>query len=358
MAPGTWDIQARLFGSARTLRIEVEVLPEQQELEADMIFEDPGPSLEGQVLHNGRPAAGAEIWPGAIFADVEGRFRIEGLGPGPYQIGIRGPWGSYRYGGDLSAASFVTIEIETRRVKGRLLDSDGHPVPGARISSTKADGSYDGRSSAETDEAGRFVLPVVQVGSHRLFARASGLGVTSRRLEVLEDLDGLELRLRRPGSLIVHARRTDGKAVEYLTARASGEDGSAIWTERGEIRTEGVFHLDEIPRGTWDLRLGCSGCVPTFARATLPGTPLEVVFEPGTQLVATVPSLNGSKVAAEIHLRDAEGMPVSFRRFGYAGDTKPLERGKVWVHSLPAGTWSLEVRTEDGRTFTGQATTT
>ncbi|MCG8455968.1 MAG: carboxypeptidase-like regulatory domain-containing protein [Holophagales bacterium] len=358
LAAGAGKVHAMVSGTARTASAEVEVHAGVRELSADLVFDDPGHTLEGQVLHNGLPAAGVEIWPGPVVADSGGHFRVEGLETGPYRMEIRGPWGMYLQRGELRTADFVTVEIETRRVRGRLLDSDGLPVPGARIGLSKTDGSYEDWGSVETDKAGEFQMPSVLVGSYELFARKGGLGAISRRLEIHQDIEGLELRLRRTSRLTVRASRADGKAIEALHLTVSGEDGLTGGSEREKIGVDGLFHFDEVPRGSWNLAFDCNGCVQAFIRATLPGEPLEVLFEPAAELEVKVPSLAESRARAELHIRDAEGLSVPFRPAGSTKGTWPVYGGRVILSSLPAGTWRLEVRADDGRTFTGQATTT
>ncbi|MCG8456402.1 MAG: carboxypeptidase-like regulatory domain-containing protein, partial [Holophagales bacterium] len=358
LSPGRWKVSAGVVGTARAIHADVQVADEDREHSADLVFDEPVHALEGRVLHNGLPASDAKIRPGAVGTDGDGRFRIEGLPPGQYELWVSGPWDHYhRFRGDTAMEGSVTIEIETRRVRGRLLDWDGLPVPRARIDLFRSDDSQDSGRSIETDANGSFELRALLVGTYRLTAYAEGRGTASRKLEVVRDLDDQQLRLRRPGSLKVHARRTDGKPIEYLAVGALGEDGSTIGSGMAKALGGGVFQLDELPRGTWNLWLDCSGCVPIHSRATLPGATHEVVFEPATRLLVFVPSLEDSHLEAALFLHDSEGNPWFPTWKGPDARSWPVRNGSAALLRLPAGTWSFEVQSEDGRTFTGQATT-
>ena len=97
--------------------------------------------------------------------------------------------------------------------------------------------------------------------------------------------------------------------------------------------------------------------MPIHSRATLPGATHEVVFEPATRLLVLVPSLEDSHLEAALFLHDSEGNPWFPAWKDPDARSWPVRNGSAELFRLPAGTWSFEVQSEDGRTFTGQATT-
>ena len=75
------------------------------------------------------------------------------------------------------------------RVRGKVVDSDGTPLPGAVV---HLDENY---LWAVTDAQGGFVLDGVEAGSYRMETECLGYATDVRTLKVAGSIDGLEIVL-------------------------------------------------------------------------------------------------------------------------------------------------------------------
>jgi hypothetical protein len=121
--------------------------------------------LDGPTTHRQRVRA------------ADGRFRIDRLEPGTYQIAVNGPSGSGQATATVAVGSPAEVAIAVvanGRVTGRLLTADGAPV--ANVSVLAMPGKLDGHGSftmdgppETTDAAGRFSL-IAAPGVYSLLA--------------------------------------------------------------------------------------------------------------------------------------------------------------------------------------------
>jgi len=90
LGPGPWTVVAQVAGGSRAARGGA-VVPAGGEAVLDLSF-GAGTTLAGTVIHGGMPVAGAwvTVWSGrgsaAAATGADGRFRIEGLAPGPCEV--------------------------------------------------------------------------------------------------------------------------------------------------------------------------------------------------------------------------------------------------------------------------------
>src|SRR5262249_41379778 len=155
--------------------------------ECDLVFGQ-GLTLSGHALVGDAPLKGAQILAqgtdvnhsGWGHTDGEGAFRIEGLVPGTYTVGLR-QWESGISRDEtveVTASRDVTIRIPTARVVGRIVDSmDRRPIAGASVAlALKGDTSARpamGGYNATSDLDGKFQVPNVPDGAWTLTASRS-----------------------------------------------------------------------------------------------------------------------------------------------------------------------------------------
>ncbi len=92
-----------------------------------------------------------------VFADAEGRFVVEGLAAGDYEVTAKAQgWPDLRQDLALSGSTgaLVLAMKGNLRIRGRLIDADGRPLAGCECSC--GDGPDEAR--AVTDAEGRFEL--------------------------------------------------------------------------------------------------------------------------------------------------------------------------------------------------------
>jgi hypothetical protein len=210
-----------------------------------------------------------------VSTDATGAYSLVLDEPGDYVVAVQRQTGGI---GQQSTVEFRAVvpegeesrhdfELPGGRIAGRVVDGEGRPVAGARVSLTTSGGvrtdQLMGGNSAEiaTDGDGRFVLEGLRPGTFRVAAGGaslfgsggsggSALGRVTRSGLVLgenEALEGLELRLPAPGSLEVTVRGTDGAPRPGVTVFVRDAEGVPLeamsflqTSDQGRVVVEGL----------------------------------------------------------------------------------------------------------------------
>jgi hypothetical protein len=178
-----------------------------------------GGSLSGRVLssYDGKPVPGAEIstldndyedgqlWalfgavePSAttktkVFSDADGRFEIEVMTPGLYQVQIRARGFSTYTTRDVQVIADQETElpqvslIKGSVVRGIVYGAGKVPQAGANVQLSPGGFGFEGHRSVRTDGAGRFVIENALPGSYQLSATRPASG-TSNPFEAIADM--------------------------------------------------------------------------------------------------------------------------------------------------------------------------
>jgi protocatechuate 3,4-dioxygenase beta subunit len=167
-----------------------------------------GGSMGGRVInsYDGSPVAGAEVetldndhadgqlWalfgalePSAttktkVYTDAEGRFRIDVMTPGLYQVQVRARGSSTQTVRDLRVIDGQHTEvppltlIKGAVVRGIVYGRGRQPQPGASVQLTPDGFGFEGHRQARTDGSGRFVIENALPGSYQLSATRPAQG--------------------------------------------------------------------------------------------------------------------------------------------------------------------------------------
>jgi hypothetical protein len=166
-----------------------------------------GRSISGRLLDDqGRPVSGKEVF--ALGADGferavtsdDGRFRLEGLGQGPYAVSAGSALAGFALRTVQPGPNPVTLALRPGgRISLRVVSADGRPAPHALASVLSVDGERIDPSlcaAPPTDDAGITTLGV-PAGEVVLAVRAE-TGAALRRATVrAADSLSLEVRLER-----------------------------------------------------------------------------------------------------------------------------------------------------------------
>lgn len=406
LAPGRWVLRADADGAAPAggvWRVPASETP--------TLTVHAAGRVGGIVLGaDGTPADGAEvsivgsgIWPERIVhAGVDGRFSIEGVPPGVYEVGAsQGSARAEPRGGlRIEAGARVVLSFSLREgasLTGVVVDSaSGAPVDGARVRVSTALLSLDTRA-ATTDGSGRFVLTGFPPGEE-LHVEASADGYVSSiasacvpgvactvRLEAASSVSGVVLdedarpianasieivgegsyghpvRLRSgegslvggvPGRLAVTAEVPPipihpGETTHVVSTLGSSE-GSAVRTNaRGEFRVEGV------PPGNLEVVARADGYAAgrSAALAIAPGESrngVEIVLGQGGRIEGHVVDENGDGVGGVVleHRSELDPVPRIVLSGVDGGFVVEGVRGAVSLRAIAAGRPAVETRLE------------
>jgi hypothetical protein len=188
-------------------------------------------TLEGSVRLGARPLTDGKVelrgtpqWEASVDVDDEGRFGGEMWDRGdlfgfvtadeidrPYFFGDKGPSGDPR---------IVDLRIPATLLEGRV-ESEGTPVPGARIDIATRNGDVQGSTGAKSDENGRFEVRGLSEGSHTVTVTADGYLRAQAAFETsaADESHDLAIELQR------------GREVHLVVTGANGAPvtGAQIW---------------------------------------------------------------------------------------------------------------------------------
>lgn len=203
-----------------------------------------GGSIAGTVAVDGAPIAGVEVsangpgW-GSTTTDSDGRYTLEGLADGLYEVWFTMPSGTPYVGGsatvELVGGDPVTLDYTPARaasLSGRITVAEsGAGVPNAVVTVHTFSGAAAG--SATTDDDGRYSVAPLEAGRYLL--EVSGPGIRTTWSGGAEDRPGAE----------VFAVAAERETVLDVAAAAGGEGAIAgtvsLVTAEGTVAAQGAI---------------------------------------------------------------------------------------------------------------------
>jgi len=420
LEPGQWQLismgnvfdneaqSGDMAGMMGDMLIEILELEDGEELHVVLgaLAEDPV-RLSCQVLLDGEPVEGLIVSLAPedgegfsdlkmAFTDGEGMFSANLDHPGTYLTSVQRNNG----GTQQTTVEFqvhvpegveehaTTIELPVGRITGRVTDDRGEPLPDCRVS-LQVDGgirhgSFLGGNYVEsaTDADGAYSLDWLRPGTYSVAAGGAALGgllgddpragrTMQSDIAVSEGqwLDGVDFQLGRPGELHGLVRRADGMPAVGATIFIRNADGGLM--ERFSFittDTAGRFRYPGLSPGyyTASAKLGSESSQESSQAQVLSDAPgnVDILLEAGTLLLVSVIDNTGAEVRATVSVRDDDGHEWT----GMSSFSELLESygagfssNEQRVGPVPAGSYDIEVLTNDGRrgrkpiTVSGQA---
>lgn len=366
LPPGPMSVEARLEGSSRSVRQAATLEEGQQEVVIDLEFVD-GFELKGTVYRTGEPEANAPVSLSStrgshgarVTTTADGTFRFEGLSEGGYYLQV-GNWStSYRLTRELELDrdKDVRIDLELAHLAGRVLDTDGNPVSGAKIILSR-DGAQS--QNASSDSLGRFTFGEITVGHWKLSVRRSGYGNQTEtvELETGQVVDDLEIRLEAVAGLVLEVKLEDGRSAALINAVfINGVGGHTGGRFHGD--DQGQFVVDVVPEGSWQMIVSTSGYAATERAITVPSQePLAIQLQREGRLQVIVPALEDEAAASTVQIFNAQGQLFrsASTQSEVGGSTLRMRGGNRHVRELSAGPYTVVVTAADGQIWRGQIT--
>lgn len=283
LRPGTYRVRVRAETVAGGPRIEaLTSITAGQTAQVDFTAAKEG-AIEGTVLRDGRPVAGAlvdlthdPVDPLAPLrryratTSADGRFAVERLPAGPYRVRLQSGALRVERALVLKPADRLHLDLEAwpGRLRGTVVTRAGRAVAGALVEAVPLGGEdrplprAQFRAEGRTDPSGAFVLSGVPLGRYTVSVTAPGL--PPGRYESAEaDLPGaaydFEVVLGRGGDLNLQVRDRDNRGV--AGARIWLEDTAGVALHRHPYATgvNGRLRIDGVPPGQVRVRVHARG---------------------------------------------------------------------------------------------------
>lgn len=350
MEPGTIEIRAMAAGFQAAWLKNLELRPG-QDLRGVEVVLAPGAVVEGRVLSpSGRPVSGAQVTlaemesrggvfdPVGAISDGDGRYRLEGVGPGPRAVQAEHP--DYRR---------AVRELEVRlgentldltleggaEVRGRVVDEAGAPVANARVMLRQGFRSWELPSTGSGPD-GSFTLTSVPEGTYAILAQKEGFAMDREGQELVVaggSVGGVEVRLSRGGAVVGQLLGLEFTELSQVQVRVYGAPAEGI------VAPDGSYRVDHVAPGTWRV----VASLPDGSRqaegevALEPGAAearLDLAFEEGHTLTGRVLRDGRALTGAGVSLSS----PQSSSRF-----VSTDHEGRFRFADLPAGEYQLMV---------------
>jgi len=307
---------------------------------------------------------------------ADGTFSIQLPAPGDWILlvgeGMNGEGNEFSIEVPEAETHAVELDLPTGRVSGHVVTPDGAPAASLQVSLSGGRGvtmfNMSGGREVQTDRDGRFTFERVRAGEYDLRAGADVAGYFSGstphygvallpNLTVEEGgaLDGLELRLREPGTIVGRVLRADGSPAPRATVWVRDTSGRVL-NPRSWCATDasGRFTFPGASEGRHSVLartdLAATGEVAVDVHAGAESE-VELRLQEGTMLVVAVEDEQGKALHAHLRVFDEDQREVSG-----LGSMQDVERAMTEGFStreqkigpLPPGRYRVEGTAQDG----------
>lgn len=333
-----------------------------------------GATMSGRVLDaSGAALADASIsayitGPGAgpahgAHTDADGRFRLEGLGPGNYTVqASHGEHGEASKVDVAVAKDGVEVELrlaETGAIEGTVTDADGEPQGGAIIRHR----SPPFRSVVAKDD-GTFRLAGMPTGTFTLMAERSANEVSTSASVSVTAGETSELQLTLPatkGTITGVVMGEDGDVVQdaiVTTLPDAIVDGRGREQGMGQLHGLAGFGRDRAPvltdaEGRFEIPVYADGTHTVLVQRRGGGETHADHVAAGAHVKLEIPalaSISGRAVSAEGQGAKALGIRLRNLATGSAlTETFYIDDGAFQFGDLAAGKYELVATSEQGR---------
>lgn len=303
--------------------------------------------VRGRVVdEESEPVPGATVFfrDGIVVTDVDGRFEIHGvlpavqtvryLAPG-WSVGFSEPFGVLEDG--ITKLPDLMLARRPIEVAGRVADTKGNSIPGARVEVRFAEG--DRRFAATTDRNGRYVIrgPGGAEEAVTVTALATGYVTAVKETAIRPFVDDPDFVLTHAGGIRgrIRPRGNAPAGIDVVLEVVGG--GRRLYfpatTDRGDVS----FEVGDIPPGRWRVIVKARPYAPVdygvleFVESSIVDLG-SIEVRPGGTIVGRV--LDGAR-------RPIRGLVVTVA--GETVKTRTDNRGAFQLRPVRAGNRDLRV---------------
>jgi thiol-disulfide isomerase/thioredoxin/protocatechuate 3,4-dioxygenase beta subunit len=272
-----------------------------------------GAVVEGIVVakSDGRPLSGVTVANGSVrthsgrvepttTTDSNGRFRLTGVPSGQTLLqaisqDFARAKASVLTGLDRTAQVRFELEAGTE-VAGRIVDPEGRPIPGVKLSIDLWDSPFDFIRQTSTDADGRYQLE--HLSNEPIELLIGKRGFVGKRERILARAKRHDVVLDREVAYRMRVRLApEGKSPQHVTVHKHDEIHQ-FWRQAQDMKLNykpdsGMFTVrdDEPTKFAWRLRVeGCEDAVVRFSKDSKETQTLDVLLQPARMTKGVVVS--------------------------------------------------------------------
>jgi hypothetical protein len=333
---------------------------------------EPASTLFGVVSGpDGKPVAGAIVTtlamrstqaPRPERSDAWGRYELNGLAAGLYDVAVRAP--------GLAPGAVSNVALDGRddvrvdvalqpgaRVTGRLVGANDKPLAGevsiGELGGQPAPYVLADLLRAASGADGRFAIDAVPIGTHALGATAPGLGAKRVEVEVSATQRAVDVGdVRMEAGLVIRGRvRTAaGEPIASADVQANSTHSPLGRSARAQTDDDGAFAVGGLGPVTYNLSATAPGFGTTRFRAEPGADPIDLVLEPAGRIVGRVQDERGQPIESfnVVARAVAEGQAGAFEPF-------QVEDGRFTLENVLPGDYAVTVRAPERASATVSA---
>jgi protocatechuate 3,4-dioxygenase beta subunit len=305
-----------------------------------------------------------------------GEYEIRLDEPGRIVLSLQGGATSEFHATIPEVAEFrFDLEVPAGGLRGVVLGPEPKPAPGVRVTLLRASGgsflsAMGGLGESVSDADGRFSFEGLAPGKYSIAAGGIAPGeqpqssaesgrVVLTGLQVDRDrvLEGLEIRLGKPGGIAGLVRDGDGQPVSGATIFVRDGNGELLHAFSGVVTgTDGRFTYVGIADGTYTVSARTKTLASPESAAVLvrdgKSGEVDLALAPGTTLVVSIEDKDGTALRANFSVKDEHGREMA-QMMDASGVEGVLLGGfsstENRVGPLPAGEYKVSATSFDGR---------
>jgi protocatechuate 3,4-dioxygenase beta subunit len=287
------------FPSMRSTSKNLDVPEGAAEVPVEIVFEGTS-RLAGRVTQGEKPISSAYVSatpdpPTATGGrasdqtDEDGRYAIEGLSDGNYQVQVSGQGANYRRAFAVSGDTNGDIALPALTISGFVTDAGSNePLEGASIQAeTGRERSGVPARYTATDSRGFYSLEGVDSGDYQITARKDGYELKKLPVSVASAPAELNVSLTRGAGLTIRAvDGITGLPLRSLTVLAYTGSGSLAFTGSVPLDAEGKGEVASLAPGGYALYVFSQGFASRSYPVAVPSPMLSIAMTPGGRVEA------------------------------------------------------------------------
>jgi hypothetical protein len=202
-------------------------------------------------------------------SDLQGRFSLENVEPGPYR------WSLFKEGNSASGSGMIdvprnpeyTLDLHLTRsvIEGIVVHKkESRPIAGACIMVWTLEGQFGIAAMANSDHDGRFRIEGLSAGSYEAMASFEGFAFARAKISLTADgtVSGLRLELAPAARVSIVATDASGNPVSGEAQISIRESGGGSSVRVVDLDARGAGQVKHLEPGEYEFELRAPGYRP------------------------------------------------------------------------------------------------